>query len=328
MNLARRKFLHLAVSAAAFSSLSHIARAQTYPTRPITMIVPYPAGGPTDVVGRVMAERMRASLGQTVIIENISGADGSIGTNRAARASPDGYTIELGLIGTHVLNGAVYPLQYDVLNDFEPISPLVSASVVLFGRKTMPAKDFRELIVWLKTNPDKASLGTVTIGIRLLTVLFQKETGTHFALVPYRGIAPAMQDLLAGQIDLLFSAPDGLPLMRVGSIKAFAVTSDRRSALAPDIPTFGEMGLPALSGSGTGWFGLFAPRGTPRDIIGKLNAAVVESLADPAVHSRLAELGFEIFPREQQTPEALAALQKADAEKWWPIIKELGIKAE
>jgi tripartite-type tricarboxylate transporter receptor subunit TctC len=326
MSLARRKFLRLAVSAAAFPSLSHIARAQTYPTRPITMIVPFPAGGPTDLVGRVMAERMRASLGQTVIVENVSGADGSIGTNRAARANPDGYTIELGVTGTHVLNGAVYPLQYDVLNDFEPISPLVSAPALLFGRKTMPAKDLRELIAWLTTNPDKASLGTATIGARLLTVLFQKETGTHFALVPYRGVAPAMQDLLAGQIDLLFSTPDGLPLMRVASIKAYAVTSDGRLALAPDIPTFGEMGLPALSASA--WFGLFAPRGTPKDIIGKLNAAVVEALVDPAVHSRFAELWYEVFPREQQTPEALAALQKADAEKWWPIIKAAGIKAE
>jgi tripartite-type tricarboxylate transporter receptor subunit TctC len=190
----------------------------------------------------------------------------------------------------------------------------------------MLARDLNELIAWLKTDPNKASLGTVTIGIRLLTVSFQKETGTHFASIPYRGIAPAMQDLLANQIDLLFSAPDGLSLMRIGSIKAYAVASDRRLALAPDIPTFAEMGLPALSYSG--WVGLFAPRGTPRDIIGKLNAAVVETLVDPAVRSRFAELGYEVFPRERQTPETLAALQKADAEKWWPIIKEFGIKAE
>jgi tripartite-type tricarboxylate transporter receptor subunit TctC len=290
------------------------------------MIVPYPAGGPTDVVGRVVAERMRVSLGQTIIIENVSGADGSIGTGRAARARPDGYTINLGLRADHVLNGAFYSLPFDVLNDFAPISPLLTSPLVLFARKTMPAKDLRELIAWLNANPDKASLGIVSIGIRLLALSFQKETGTHFALVPYRGIPPAMQDLLAGQIDLLFSAPDGLSLMRAGSIKAYAVTSDSRLAIAPDIPTFAEMGLPEFSGSA--WLGLFAPKGTSNDIIGKLNAAAVEALADPAVRSRLVELGFEIFQREKQTPEALGALVKADAEKWWPIIKESGIKAE
>src|SRR5579864_2252582 len=285
--MTRRQFLTLSAAGLAFAS-TRGAQAQSYPSRPITMIVPYPAGGPTDVIGRMMAERMRVSLGQTIIIENVGGADGSIGTNRAAHARPDGYTIELGLTGTHVLNGAVYPLQHDVLNDFEPISPLLTTPAVLFARKTMPAKDLRELIAWLDANPDKASLGTVTIGIRLEAVLFEKETGTHLTLVPYRGIAPAMQDLLAGQIDLLFSAPDGLSLMRAGSIKAYAVTGDRRLAIAPDIPTFDEMGLPALSNSA--WFGLFAPKGTPADIIGKLNAAAVEALADPAVRSRLVEL--------------------------------------
>jgi tripartite-type tricarboxylate transporter receptor subunit TctC len=326
MKLPRRRFLHLAAGAAALPAVSRIARAQTYPTRPITMIVSAPPGGPADVIGRVLAERTRKSLGQPIIIENIGGANGSIAVGRAARASPDGYTIDLGLEDTHVLNGAFYSLQYDVLNDFEPISPLVTFPRVLFARKTIPARDLKELIVWLKANPDKASAGIGGASVHLVTVFFQKQTGTHFALVPYRGGAPAMQDLVAGQIDLNFNAPDQVSLARVGSIKAFAVTSDTRLASAPDIPTFAEMGLPALSFSS--WIGLFAPKGTPNDIIGKLNLAAVEALADPTVRLRLVELGFEIFPRERQTPDALGALVKADAEKWWPIIKELGIKVE
>jgi tripartite-type tricarboxylate transporter receptor subunit TctC len=285
----------------------------------------FPAGARTDSLGRIMAERMRASLGQHVIIENVGGANGSIGTGRAARARPDGYTIVLGDLATHVLNGALHSLQYDLLNDFAPVSPLVTGSLVLVAKKTMPAKDLNDLIAWLKADP-KASAGIISGSVDLLTALFQKETATRVALVPYRGGAPGMQDLVAGQIDLSFVAPFQLSLVRAGSIKAYAVTSDTRLTLAPDIPTFGEMGLPALSYSI--WTGLFAPRGTSKDIIGKLNAAAVEALADPAVRSRLADLGQEIFPREQQTPEALSALVKADAEKWWPIIKELGIKAE
>jgi tripartite-type tricarboxylate transporter receptor subunit TctC len=326
MKLPRRQFLQLAAGSVALPVMPHIASAQTYPTRPITMIVPVAAGGPTDVVGRVVAERMRKSIGHPIIIENIGGADGSIGVGRAARARPDGYTIDLGSMSTHVLNGVFYSLQYDVLNDFTPISPLGTYSQVLFARKTMPGKDLRELIAWLKANPNKASAAVSTAGLRLVTALFLKETGTQFALVPYRGGIPAVQDLAAGQIDLLFGDLGQLPLVRAGSIKAYAVTSDTRLALAPDIPTFAEMGLPAVSYSG--WFGLFAPKGTLKEIIGKLNAAAVEALADPAVRSRITDLGMEVFPRERQTPEALGALVKADAERWWPIIKELGIKAE
>ena len=326
MKLPRRQFLHLAAGAIAAPTFSQIAIAQTYPTRPITMIVSAAAGGPTDLVGRLLAERMKASLGQPIIIENVGGADGSIGAGRAARARPDGYTIDVGFLGNHVLNGAFYSLPYDVLNDFAPISPLVTGPIFLFARKTMPAKDLNELLAWLKANPDKASMGVAALGPRLVTAFFQKEAGTHFALVPYRGSAPAVQDLMAGQIDLLIGTVDQLPLMRAGSIKAYAVTSETRLALAPDIPTFAEVGLPALSYSA--WFGLFAPRGTPTDIIGKLNSAAVEALADPGVRSRIVELGEEIFPREQQTPEALGAFVKAGAEKWWPIIKEFGIKVE
>jgi tripartite-type tricarboxylate transporter receptor subunit TctC len=311
MKLSRHQFLQLAAGAAAIPAVSRIARAQTYPTRPITMIVPTAAGSPADVVGRVVAERMRVPLGQPIIIENVAGAEGSIGTSRAARARPDGYTLIRGFIGTHVLNGALYSLRYDVLNDFAPISPQATTPLVLFARSTMPAKDLHELIAWLKANPNKASAGIEAGGPHLLTVFFQKETGTRFALVPYRG-SPT-HDLVAGQIDLLFDTPLQWPLVRAGSIKSYAVTSDTRSALAPDIPTFAEMGLPALSYSA--WGALFAPKGTPRDIIGKLNAASVEALADPAVRSRFADLGSEIFPREQQTPEALSTMQKADIEK-------------
>jgi tripartite-type tricarboxylate transporter receptor subunit TctC len=223
-----------------------------------------------------------------------------------------------------VLNGAFYSLPYDVLNDFAPISPLVMTPLVLMARKTIAARDVNELIAWLKANPNKVSAGASAVSIRLITAFFRKETGTQFNIVPYRGQAPIYQDLVAGQIDLTFGTPDALSLIRAGSIKAYAVTSATRMVLAPDIPTFAEMGLPAVSW--TGWYGLFAPKGVPKDIIGELNAAALVALADPSVRSRITDLGMEIFPREQQTPEALSALQKADAEKWWPLIKELGIK--
>ncbi len=327
MRLPRRQFLHMAAGAAALPAMSRITEAQTYPTRPITMVVPFPAGSSADATARVLAEQIRGLLGQPVIIENVSGADGSIGTGRVARARPDGYTIELGVTSTHMMNGAVYSLPYDVVNDFAPISPLVTVPTVLFARKTMPAKDLNELIAWLKANPNKAAAGIATSLLRLTTAFFQKETATQFTFVPYRGGPTLLQDLVAGQIDLVFGYADRLPLVRAGSIRAYAVASDTRLSLAPDIPTFGEMGLP-LSFSGAGWQGLFAPKGTPKEIIDRLNAATVQALADPLVRSRLADLGFEIFPLEQQTPSALGAFQKAQIEKWWPLIKELGIKPE
>jgi tripartite-type tricarboxylate transporter receptor subunit TctC len=325
MKLPRRTFLKFAGASVAAPAFPRVTTAGTYPTRPVTVIVPAPAGGPTDAIARVLAEQIRDSLGQPIIIENVSGADGSIGAGRVARARPDGYTIQLGS-STHTMNGAVYSLPYDVVNDFAPISPLVTLPLVLLARKTMPAKDLNELIAWLKANPNKASAGIIALSIRLVTTFFQKETGTQFTFVPYRGSAPAIQDLVGGQIDLVFNAPDPLPLVRAGSIKAYAVTSETRLALAPDIPTFAEMGLPAVSYSA--WFALFAPKGTPKEIIDRLNAATVLALADPAVRARLADFGGEIVPRERQTPEALGALQKAQIEKWWPLIKEFGIKAE
>jgi tripartite-type tricarboxylate transporter receptor subunit TctC len=326
MTLQRRIFLQFAGAAATALALSGASRAQTYPTRPVTLIVPVSAGGQGDAIARVIGERMKRSLGQPVIIENVSGASGSVGVGRVARARPDGYTIDLGATPTHVLNGAFLSLPYDLLNDFAPVSPLATTPTILFARKAIPANDLNELIAWLKANPNKASVGIGTSSIHLLSAFFQKETGTKFTLVPYRGVAPTVQDLVAGQIDFSFLTPDLLPLARAGNTKAYAVTSDTRLARAPDIPTFREMGFPAISWST--WYGLFAPKGTPKEIISKRNAAAVDTLADPEVQSRLVDLGVDIFPRERQTAEALGALQKADIEKWWPIIKELGIKAE
>jgi tripartite-type tricarboxylate transporter receptor subunit TctC len=324
--LPRRQFLQLGGAALTAPAFVRAAAAENYPSHPITLIVPFPAGGNVDVTGRVLAERMRASLGQPVIVENVAGANGSIGIGRVARARPDGYTIDLGFLGGHVYNNALYSLPYDVLSDFQPIAPLVSAPYVIFARKTLPANDLHELIAWLKANSGKATAATVTVGVTLITALFQKETGTHLTVVPYRGTAPAMQDLVGSQIDMSLDLPVQLSLTRAGSVKAFAVTSTARLAAAPDLPTVAELGLPALSSST--WFGFFAPKGTPMDVVGRLNAATVEALADSAVQSRFAALGLEIFPRDQQTPEALDALVKADARKWLPIIRELGIKAE
>jgi tripartite-type tricarboxylate transporter receptor subunit TctC len=326
MDFARRAVLASCAAGLISAVSSSSGVAQPFPTRPVTMIVPAAAGGPLDVIARILSEPMRGSLGQPVVIENVGGADGSIGTGRAARAKPDGYTIEVGFMGGNVLNGAFYSLPYDVLNDLIPISPLASTPLVLFASSLVPARDLSELITWLNANPGKASAGIASIERRLVAALFQRETGTQFALVPYRGTAPAMQDLLAGQIDLLIDTAIQLPLVRAGSIKAYAVTSDTRMPLAPDIPSFSDSGFRTLSYSQ--WFGLFAPRGTPRDIIEKLNLATTDALADPAVRNRFDELGFEIFPRDQQTAGKLREMVEADAKKWWPIIKELRIKAE
>jgi tripartite-type tricarboxylate transporter receptor subunit TctC len=306
--------------------MSRIARAQAYPSRPITMIVPSAAGGSLDAIGRVVAKRMERGLGKPIIVENVPGADSTIGVGRVARARPDGYTIEFGYLGANVLNGAFYSLSYDLLGDLSPIALVAAVPSVLYAKASLPAKDLKELIAWLRANPNKASAGVATVGYRMLMALFQKETGTRFTLVPYRGFPPELQDLIAGRIDFFFDTPVQLQHMRAGDIKAYAVTSDARLAQAPDIPTFSEMGLPWISYSP--WLALFAPKNVPREIIGKLNSAAVEALADQGVRSRLADLGFEVYPRERQTPEALNALRKADAEKWWPIIKELGIKPE
>jgi tripartite-type tricarboxylate transporter receptor subunit TctC len=303
------------------------ATAQPYPNRPITAIVPFAPGGPTDTIARIVTQRMRETLGQPIIIENVAGADGSIGVGRAVRAAPDGYTVSIGNMATHVLNGAAYSLRYDLLNDFESISLLTSAPALIVANNAVPAKDLNELIVWLKAHQDKTSAGTFAIWARLFGVYFQNSTGTRIQFVPYRGAAPAMQDLIAGHINLMFThAANSLPQLRGGNIKAYAVASKTRLALAPDIPTMDEAGLPEFYLSV--WHGLWVPKGTPKDVIAKLNSAVVDALADQSVRQKLIELGQEIPLRDQQTPEALSAYQKAEAEKWWPIVKAANIGGE
>jgi tripartite-type tricarboxylate transporter receptor subunit TctC len=324
----RRTFVALLALVTIFGKVEPAA-AQTYPSRPVTLIVPFPAGGPIDSTARIVAEGMRASLGQPVIIENVGGASGSIGTGRVARAAPDGYTLGIGYLGTHVFNGVTYPLSYDLLNDFEPVSPLVTNPLLIDAKKTMPAKDLLELIAWLKANPGKASQGTSGVGgtSDIAGIFFQKKTGTRFQLVPYSGAAAMMRDLLAGQIDLMIDfAANSLPQVRAGAIKAYAVTAPSRLPAAPEIPTVDEAGLPGFYISA--WQGFWVPKGTPKELISKLDAAVVDALADPSVRRRLADLGQEIYPRDQQTPQALGALQRAEIAKWWPIIKAAGIKAE
>ncbi len=327
MKLPRRRFLHLAAGAATLSAMPRISRAQAYPSRPITVVVPFPAGGSTDIIGRILAEKLRVSLGQTIIIENVGGAGGSIGVGRVARATPDGYTLDIGQWDTHVANGAVYPLSYDLQTGFEPIALISTNPYLILARKELPAADLKGLVVWLKADPGKATAAVPTAGTQVAAALFQKETGTRFVLVPYRGGGPAMQDLVAGHVDMmLIQAAVALPQLRSGAIKAYAVMAGSRFAATPAIPTVDEAGLPGLHISG--WFGLYAPKDTPRAIIDRLNAAVVEALADAAVRARLADAGQDIPPREQQSPEALKAYTKAEIDKWWPIIKAANIKGE
>jgi tripartite-type tricarboxylate transporter receptor subunit TctC len=324
----RRRILTLAAGAAALPVVSHIARAQAYPTRPITLIVPFAPGGLTDVIARIIAQHMRISLGQTVVVENVSGATGSIGVGRVARAAPDGYTISLGTPSQYVTNGALYALPYDV-RDLTPIALTTTQPYLIVAGKTSPANDLKGLIAWLRSNPDKASAGTPGVGGRshLGGLYFQNATGTRFQFVPYRGGAPALQDLIGGQIDFMF-APTGdcIELVHAGAIRAFAVTAKTHLSAAADIPTTDEAGLPGFYLSN--WQAIFAPKGTPKEIVAKLNAAVIVALADSNVRVQLAELRQEIFPPDQQTPEALAAFQKAEIEKWWPIIKAANIKAQ
>jgi len=317
-----------AIAMAMFAGIA-IAPAQTYPSRPITMIVPFPAGGATDTLGRFLAERMRPVLGQTVIIENVAGAAGTIGVGRAVRAPADGYTIQIGTSTTNLLTGGLYPLSFDLLNDLEPIIQIASEPMLIVGRKALPPNDLKELIAWLKANPDKASVGIPGVGGtgHLTGLAFQKETGTKFQFVPYRGNAPALQDLVAGQIDLQIEpASNYYAQVKAGAIKPYAITAKARIAAAREIPTTEEAGLPGFHA--VLWYGLWIPKSTPKDIIAKLNAVMMEALADPVSRQRFVVLGLELPPREQQTPDALRAFQKAEADKWWPIIKAANIKGQ
>jgi tripartite-type tricarboxylate transporter receptor subunit TctC len=329
VTLHRRQFLQLAASAAALPAMPGITSAQSYPSRPITLVVGAAAGGPTDTIGRIITESMRALLGQTIVIENNGAAAGSIAHGRVARAAPDGYTLSLGHWGTHVVNGAVYALQYDVLKDFEPVALISVSPYFIVGRRDHPANDLKDLIAWIKASGEKATQGTSGAGSpgHIGGIFLQSLLGTRWVFVPYRGANPVMQALLAGEFDWSFTTPDqGLPQIQAGRIKPYAITAKSRMALAPAVPTTDEAGLPGFYLSY--WHGLWAPKGTPRDIVERLNAAVVATLAKPATRQRLADLGQEIFPREQQSAESLAKLQKAEIEKWWPIIKAAGIKPE
>jgi tripartite-type tricarboxylate transporter receptor subunit TctC len=329
MKLPRRQFLHLAAGAAALLAMSHIARAQTYPSRPITLVVPFPAGGATDPLARVLVEHMKGTLGQTIVIENVAGAGGSLGVGRVARAAPDGYTLSIGHTGTHVFNGATLNLQYDVMKDFEPIALLANTPQWIIARKTLPPSNLGELVAYLKANPGKASVATVGIGGggHIAGTYFKQVTGTSFQFVPYRGGAPAIQDLVAGQVDLMFDqSANSFAQVRSGQVKVYAVLARQRWSLAPDVPTADEAGYPGIYIAY--WHGLWAPKGTPKDVISKLTSAVQAALDDATVQQRFAVIGQEVWPREQRTPEALAIQQKAEIEKWWPVIKTAGIKAE
>jgi len=301
------------------------AVAQSYPTRPITIVVPYPPGGPTDVVARIIAERMRVPLGQPVIVENVPGGAGNIGVGRVVRAAPDGYTLSIGNNGSHLLNQELYRLTYDLLKDFAPIALLTSNPEIIVTRKNMPAADLKELIAWFKANPGKASVGTAGAMALVSVTHFADRIGTKYVTVPYRGAAPAVQDLMGGQIDMMFDQlSNSLPHVRAGSVKAFAITAKTRASNAPEIPTVDEAGLPRFYASL--WQGLWAPKGTPQDVIDKLNAAVRETLADPKVLARLRAIGQEPFPEDQRSSAAMAAFERAEANEWWPVIKAANLK--
>jgi tripartite-type tricarboxylate transporter receptor subunit TctC len=322
--------------AAAFAALfvgllvgvSSVACADQYPSRPITIIVPFPAGGPTDTLARILGDHMRQTLGQPVLIENVTGAGASIGVTRAIQSAPDGYTLSIGNWTSHVGAGAMYPVTWDVLTDLAPVSLLTATPLVMVGKNAIPAKDGRELIAWLKANPGRASAATVGAGsaAHVCELYFEQQTGTRFQVVPYRGGAPAMQDIIAGQMDLMCAeGSQTLPYVRGGQMKAFAVMAKERWAALPNVPTTDEIGVPGMYISF--WHGLWVPKGTLQDVIAKLDQAVMATLADPVVRKRLTDLGAVIAATDQQNPAALAAFHKAEIAKWWPVIKGANIKS-
>jgi tripartite-type tricarboxylate transporter receptor subunit TctC len=303
--------------------------AQAPASRTITLVVPFPAGGPTDTIGRIMAEGLQSALGQPVIVENNPGATGSLGTGRVARSEADGHTLILGTVATHVFNGVAYDLKYDVVRDFEPISLVAFDPQIIAVKKAMPVADLPQLIAWLKENPDKAVAGTAGVGStsHVSAVNFQALTGTHFRFVPYRGLGPAMLDLVGGHIDILFDlAANSVPQVRQGTVKALAVTSANRLASAPEIPSVDEAGLRGFYF--LNWHGIWAPRGTPANVTATLNSAVRKVLADARSRQRLVDIGQQLPSIEQQTPQALADYQRDEIARWWPVIKAANIKGE
>jgi|SRR5215211_4846467 len=327
MNLPRRNLLQSAAGTVVLPAISRLVWAQTYPSRPVTNIVPFAAGGPSDVLARVLGERMRAELNQAVIVENVTGAGGTLGVTRAVRAPADGYTVSFGHLGTHVINGAIYQLTFDLLNDLEPIGLIGGNPQMVVSKNAVPAKDLKELIAWIKANEANVTFGTAGLGSgsHFSGLYLQSLIGTKARYVPYRGTGPAMQDLVAGNIDIMVDqASNAVPQVQGGKIRAYAVTAPKRLAAGPDIPTVDEAGLPGYHI--WLWSGMWVPKGTPEDIIAKLNAAMRAALADAAVLKRFDDLGLEAAASNQQMPEALRAHQKAEADKWWPMIKAADVK--
>jgi tripartite-type tricarboxylate transporter receptor subunit TctC len=319
----------------AFAALAAIlvgaigALADDYPSHPITMLIGFPPGGPTDTLGRILADAMGRTLGQTVVVETVSGASGTIATGRVVHAAPDGYTIGIGNWTSHVGSPALYKLDYDIIKNLQPISLLAESPLWIVGKNALPPKTASELIAWVKTNPNPITFGSIGAGsaAQLCGISFAQKTGAHFQYVPYRGGAPAMQDLIGGQIDLsCLEASQTLGNVQTGRFKAFAVMGEQRWPKSPDTPTMIESGVPGLSISF--WHGLWTTKGTPKPVVDRLNKAVVAALADPAVRARIENLGQVIFPRDQQNPAALAAYHKAELDKWWPIIREANIKVD
>jgi tripartite-type tricarboxylate transporter receptor subunit TctC len=329
MKMRTAVFLATAIAALLGPVTGAVAQ-QSYPNRPISIVIPFPPGGQVDTLARILLDKMKTALGQPIIIENVGGASGGIGTQRVVRSTPDGYTLVMGNWTSHVGGPAIYPVQFDVLKDLEPVAMLPAAPTIIVARQNLPANDLKEMVAWLKANPDKATAATVGAGSpgHVSGLYFQSQTGTSMQFVPYRGGGPANQDLLAGQVDMRIGAEASqmLPHVRGGRVKAFAVMAKTRWPVAPEIPTIDEAGVPGVHISV--WTGLWAPKGTPKEIVTRLNGAMVEVLADEAVRKRIAELGSEVPARDQQTPEALAAFHKAEADKWWPIIKAANIKVE
>ena len=317
------------LAALALSSFTSAALADNFPSRPVTIIVPFSAGGPSDVMARILAERMKTSLGETVVVENVTGAAGSIGVGRAVRSPPDGYTISFGHLGTHVANGAIYKLGYDLATDIEPVVLLPSNPMIVVSKNAVPAKSLKELLEWLKAKPAPATAGTAGAGSgsHIAGLYFENVTGAKLQYVPYRGTGPAMNDLVAGQIDMIVDQlSNSIGQVRAGNIRGYAITDTRRAESAPDIPTADEAGLKGFHM--TLWSGLWVPKGTPKDVVAKLNTSAVDALNDPAVRKQLENLGLQMPPKDKLTPQALGEWQKAEIAKWWPMIRAANVKVD